>query len=133
MTSAVWDFSAFGLMATNDDRYNGYKINEDGSVSVWSVGNRGKLNLPSTDGLSFYYTKIPSDKYFSLTATVRVDEWTFTNGQEGFGLMAADRVGEHGYSGSFWNNSYMAACGRLKYYGESADTSSEAQLITMSL
>ncbi|MBO6138214.1 MAG: hypothetical protein J6O71_06330 [Lachnospiraceae bacterium] len=133
MTSAVWDFSAFGLMATNDDRYNGYKINEDGSVSVWSVGNRGKLNLPSTDGLSFYYTKIPSDKYFSLTATVRVDEWTFTNGQEGFGLMAADRVGEHGYSGSFWNNSYMAACGRLKYYGESADTSSEAQLITMRL
>ena len=133
MTAEVWDFSAFGLMATDNDKYNGFRINEDDSVSIWSVDNRGKLNLQSTDGLSYYYTKIPSDKYFSLTATVRVDEWTFTNGQEGFGLMAADRVGKHGFSGSFWNNSYMAVCGRLEYLAEPADIYSEAPHIQMKL
>ena len=40
---------------------------------------------------------------FTLSATVTVDEWTLTNGQEGFGLMAADRVGKNGdslYSGT---------------------------------
>ncbi|MBQ7260799.1 MAG: hypothetical protein IJR19_05500 [Lachnospiraceae bacterium] len=133
MTAATWDFSAFGLMATANDKHNGFRINDDGSVSVWSVDNSGKLNLPSTDGLSFYYTKIPSDKFFSLTATVSVDEWTFTNGQEGFGLMAADRVGEHGYSGPFWNNSYMAVCGRLEYHAKPREIHAEAPLIQMKL
>ena len=45
-----------------------------------------------------------------------VDSWTFTNGQEGFGLMAADRVGKNGDSTAFWNNSYMACGTRVDYY-----------------
>lgn len=53
---------------------------------------------------------------FTLSATVTVDEWTLTNGQEGFGLMAADRVGKNGDSSVFWNNSYMASVTKVEYY-----------------
>ena len=53
---------------------------------------------------------------FTLSATVTVDEWTLTNGQEGFGLMAADRVGKNGDSAVFWNNSYMASVTKVEYY-----------------
>lgn len=110
-----WHFAAFGLNISADSGDNGFTLHPDGTVSVWSLNNRGKLNLPSTDGLAFYYTAVPADKDFSLQARVQIDSWTFTNGQEGFGLMAADRVGRHGEEGSFWNNVYMAVCGRIEY------------------
>lgn len=110
-----WHFSAFGLNTSADEADNGFCRNGDGSVTVWSLNNHGKINLPSTDGVAFYYTAVPADRAFTLTARVHIDEWTFTNGQEGFGLMAADRVGMHGWEGSFWNNSYMAACTRVEY------------------
>lgn len=110
-----WRFAAFGLNTSADPADNGFRRNADGSVTLWSLHNRGKLNQPSTDGLAFYYTAVPSDRCFSLTARVHLDAWTFTNGQEGFGLMAVDRIGRHGEDRSIWNNSYMAACARVEY------------------
>ena len=35
----------------------------------------------------------------------------YTNGQEGFGIMATDMLG-----GSGWNNSYMAIASKVEYY-----------------
>ncbi|MBQ6587652.1 MAG: hypothetical protein IJI01_03155 [Butyrivibrio sp.] len=110
-----WVFSAFGQGVAKGSN-TGYKANDDGSVTVWNTGNKGKIVPASTDGLSFYYTAIPADKNFTLTATATIDTWAFTNGQEGFGLMAADRVGVNGNSAVFWNNSYMASGTKVEYY-----------------
>ncbi|WP_029231973.1 pectinesterase family protein [Butyrivibrio sp. VCB2006] len=110
-----WVFSAFGQGVSKGSNC-GYKANDDGSVTVWNTGNKGKIVPASTDGLSFFYTAIPADKNFTLTATATIDTWAFTNGQEGFGLMAADRVGVNGNNAVFWNNSYMASGTKVEYY-----------------
>ena len=110
-----WVFSAFGQGVAKGS-HTGYKVNEDGSVTVWNTSSKGKLVPASTDGLAFYYTAIPADKNFTLTATATIDSWTFTNGQEGFGLMACDRVGVNGNSSVFWNNSYMASGTKVEYF-----------------
>ncbi|WP_292215942.1 right-handed parallel beta-helix repeat-containing protein [Butyrivibrio sp.] len=111
-----WEFASFGTGTSDRIDDSGYMKNDDGSVTLWSLNKKGKIVSESTDGLSFYYVTIPSDKNFTLTATAVVDSWTFTNGQEGFGLMASDRVGEHGDNEAFWNNSYMALGGKIEYY-----------------
>ncbi len=107
-------YASFGNNASSDPKKDGYTKNEDGTITVWSVGNNGKLQN-STDGIAFYYYAVPADKNFTLTADVHVDEWTYTNGQEGFGLMAVDRVGNDGQNESFWNNSYMAGVTKAEY------------------
>ena len=111
-----WVFSAFGSGVSSSKTNNGATANKDGSVTVWCTGNKGKIVPASTDGLSFYYTVVPSDMNFTLTATATIDTWSFTNGQEGFGLMAADRVGVNGDASVFWNNSYMASGTKVEYY-----------------
>lgn len=123
----VWKFSAFGQGVTiNEDKLNDKKKSNngysgsvntgDGSVNVWSVGSKGKLVPASTDGVALYYATIPANKNFTLTATANVNSWTYTNGQEGFGLMAADAVGTNGDASVFWNNSYMASATKVEYY-----------------
>ena len=117
-----WSFAAFGTGVTSDDKYCGSEGSvKDGAVTVWDTNSKGKLVPASTDGLSFYYTAIPANKNFTLSATAAPDgKWTFTNGQEGFGLMAADRVGTPGDSSSFWNNSYMASVTKVEYFYDPA-------------
>ena len=113
----VWAFSAFGQGVSSDEKNAGYEGSaNDGKVTLWNLNSKGKIVPASTDGLSFYYTAVPSNMNFTLSATVTVDEWTLTNGQEGFGLMAADRVGKNGDSSVFWNNSYMASVTKVEYY-----------------
>ncbi|SFP63820.1 hypothetical protein SAMN04487928_10541 [Butyrivibrio proteoclasticus] len=113
---AGWNFAAFGQGISVDEEDSGFKLNDDGSVTVWNLNGKGKIVPAGTDSFSFYYVPISADKNFTLTATVKVDSWTFTNGQEGFGLMAADRVGEHGDKTPFWNNSYMVMGTKVEYY-----------------
>ena len=130
-----WAFSAFGQGVSTST--NKATVNDDGSVTVASTGGKGKLVPASTDGLAFYYATIPASKNFTLSATVTVDSWTYSNGQEGFGLMAADSVGVNGDSSVFWNNSYMASATKVEYYydlatGEVTDDTS-ASKITMKI
>ena len=113
-----WTFSAFGSGVSTST--NKATVNDDGSVTVASTGGKGKLVPASTDGLAFYYATIPADKNFTLSATVSVDSWKYSNGQEGFGLMAADTVGVNGDSSAFWNNSYMASATKVEYYYDTA-------------
>nr|WP_297707972.1 pectinesterase family protein [uncultured Butyrivibrio sp.] len=130
-----WVFSAFGSGVSTKSEECGYKANKDGSVTVWDLKNKGKIVPASTDGLSFYYTAIPANKNFTLTATATIDSWTFTNGQEGFGLMASDRVGVNGDATAFWNNSYMAIGSKVEYYYDTVNgevtTDAGAAKITM--
>ncbi|MBQ4186888.1 MAG: hypothetical protein II642_03290, partial [Firmicutes bacterium] len=113
-----WAYANFGSNATTDRKKSGYTKNDDGSVTVYNLSNSGKIVPASTDGLSFYYAVIPADKNFTLSATATINEWTFTNGQEGFGLMAADRVGKDGENRAFWNNVYMAIGTKVEYYAD---------------
>ncbi len=113
-----WAFAAFGPGAdTTNNFYKGSANEAPYTVSVSSLNNKGKLQPTSTDGLAFYYTTIdPETENFVFSATITVDSWTFTNGQDGFGLMACDRVGAHGDGSVFWNNSYMATCTKVEYW-----------------
>lgn len=116
-----WQFSAFGSGV--DTKNNGYDGSyESGKLKVISKAGKGKLVPNSTDGLAFYYTTIdPETENFTLTADVTVDAWTYSNGQEGFGLMAADNVGVNGDATTFWNNSYMASVTKVEYYWDSVE------------
>ena len=100
------------------------------------MNSKGKLVPNSTDGVAFYYTTIdPETENFTLSADVTVDSWKFTNGQEGFGLMAADRVGENGSGNSFWNNSYMVSATKVEYFwdAEAGQVSDAGDKYTMKL
>ncbi|GEM_PF-176358 len=133
----VWSFSAFGSGVDTNAKNNGYEGNaNDGKVSVWELNSKGKMVPKSTDGLAFYYAAVPADKNFTFSADVHIDQWTLTNGQEGFGLMAADRVGTNGDSSIFWNNSYMATATKVEYFADKegkVTDDSTADKITMKI
>ena len=131
----VWSKSTYG--SSTDSKNNGVIGNaNDGKVAVYSEGGKGKIVPGSTDGLTFYYTTIdPETENFTLTADIHVDSWTLSNGQEGFGMMAADAVGSNGDGTAFWNNTYQAIATKVEYYwdGEDVTTDSSANKISMKL
>lgn len=131
----VWRVSTYG--SSTDSKNNGVIGNaNDGKVTVYSEGGKGKIVPGSTDGLTFYYTAIdPETENFTLTADIHVDSWTLSNGQEGFGMMAADAVGSNGDGTAFWNNTYQAIATKVEYYwdGEDVTTDSSANKISMKL
>ena len=110
----VWGITVYGS-STNSGN-NGYEGSaNDGKVTVYSENGKGKIVPNSTDGVAFYYTAVPTDMNFTLRANVHVDKWKLSNGQEGFGLMAADRLGTNGDSNPVWNNQYMAIASKIEY------------------
>lgn len=131
----VWSKSTYG--SSTDSKNNGVIGNaNDGKVTVYSEGGKGKIVPGSTDGLTFYYTAIdPETENFTLTADIHVDSWTLSNGQEGFGMMAADAVGSNGDGTAFWNNTYQAIATKVEYYwdGEDVTTDISANKISMKL
>ena len=110
-----WGFTVYG--PSTDDENNGYKgsVNDDGWVTVYSEGGKGKIQPTKVDGLAFYYTAISTDYNFTLRAKVSIDSWKLSNGQEGFGLMVTDRLGKNGDKTDFWNNSYLAGSTKIEY------------------
>ena len=110
----VWGFTRYG--SSTDSANNGYEGSaNDGRVTVYSEGGKGKIVPNSTDGVAFYYTAVPTDHNFTLRAKVHVDKWKLSNGQEGFGIMAADRLGQNGETNPIWNNQYMAIASKIEY------------------
>ncbi len=111
----TWGYTFYG--PSTKEGANGYvgDLNESGSVTVFSEGGKGKIQPNSTDGLSFYYTAIPTQYNFTLRAKVRVDSWSYSNGQEGFGLLVTDRLGISGSTADFWNNQIMALATKIEY------------------
>ena len=112
-----WGFVAYGPSSTTDTSKNGYvgDINLDGKVTVFSEGGKGKIQPAAPDGVAFYYTPIPTEYNFTLKATLLVDKWKENGGQSGFGIMATDRLGEHGNTGNFYNNSISAVASKIEY------------------
>ena len=130
-----WAFTYYGPGASSTkNTYTGDA--SDGKVTIKAGEGGGKLQPTSTDGLGFYYTAIPTDKNFTFSATLKVNSWVPNNGQEGFGIMAADRVGAPGEGGNaYWNNSYMAVVGKVEYYwdAENNKVSDAGEKISMKL
>ena len=117
----TWGFTAYGPSISLSS--NGYvgSVNENNTVTVFSEGGKGKIQPASVDGIAFYYTAVPTEYNFTLRATVTVDSWTYSNGQEGFGLMATDRIAESGDGSDFWNNSYLVGSTKFEYRYESGE------------
>ena len=117
----TWGFIRYGT--STDDANNGYigSINDDGKVVVYSENGKGKIMPTSNDGLSFYYTAIPTSQNFTLRANIHVDSWKFSNGQEGFGIMAADSVPAVASTEAFWTNDYMIAVSKMEYKWDEAN------------
>ena len=112
----AWAFTAYGPSTNSENNGHIGNLNTDGFVTVYSENGKGKIQPEKNDGLALYYTAIPTDYNFTLRAKVTVDSWTLSNGQEGFGLMALDRIpvaGEDPYD--YWNNSYLAGSTKIEY------------------
>lgn len=112
-----WGFTAYGTSAT-DKKKNTYTGNiNEGSVTVIAQGKAGKFNRTADNGYSFYYTTVPANKNFTLRAKVHIDEWSYDNGQEGFGIAAVDALPEKAYDSSHWTNFFMSLVTRYDYDG----------------
>ncbi len=131
----TWSFSAYG--SSTNEKDNGFEGSvAEGKVTVYSENGKGKIVPASTDGLAFYYTAIdPATENFTLTATITVDNWTLSNGQEGMGLMVSDTVGEPYDSTTLWNNSFqnLATKVEYRYDGEHVTTDENYPKISMKL
>ena len=122
----VWSFTRFGQ--STKEALNTYNIiNSDelelelNSCSVTlggDVSEKGGKYTSLHDGISYYYTVIdPKSENFSLSATFVVDYINPTpDGQEGFGIIAMDSLGEDGVSGinHYTNSASLIA---FKYEG----------------
>lgn len=111
-----WSFVTYGTSVDIENNgYSGSVVNN--TLSLWSLNGKGKLVPKSTDGLAFYYTILnPKTENFVLSADIQIEQWTFSNGQDGFGLMACDTIGINGDETTLWNNSYMASVTKVDYY-----------------
>ncbi|MBO7401801.1 MAG: fibronectin type III domain-containing protein, partial [Lachnospiraceae bacterium] len=104
----TWVFAYFGQSVNgsrniiedlNEDAFTfklkSCTVNEDGSIK-----DKGGKFTSFYDGISYYYTEIDAAKEnFELTATFTIDYINPTpDGQEGFGLVIRDSIGENGVS-----------------------------------
>lgn len=90
-----WTWSVFGNSSAVAN--NTIKENSDGSVTLESSGNKGKI-AKDHEGMDFLYYKIENGKDFTITTKMTVDSFAVTN-QQGMGLMARAAVGEHENTG----------------------------------
>ena len=106
-----------------DDRQDSIEYHENGDVTIHSV--TGKLCPFDPDRFSFYYLRIPSHLNFTLSARMVVDSWLYTNGQEGMGLAALDRIAVDDDASFFWNNLLTVGAGKVKCRIKDKDGSSK--------
>ncbi|WP_205439657.1 bacterial Ig-like domain-containing protein [Peribacillus alkalitolerans] len=100
-----WNTIRFGQSTDHDTNYT--NVEEDGTIEIVALeGKAGKIT-GDHDGITFYYTEIDAlEDNFSLTADIKVREYAKNphDGQESFGIMARDVIGEDGNSSVFASN-----------------------------
>lgn len=109
-----------------------YVYSEDGlnleSVRVYSLNGKGKI-VPATlnnDGYSIVYTPVKKGNNFKITAIANVNDWYMSNGQDGFGLVATDRVVPN--KEYIINNSVMAAATKTQYRWNGAEVTTDTSI-----
>ncbi len=108
----TWSHKFFGP-STGESKCTA-KANDDGSVTVTSTG--GKIVYNSDDGISYYYTAVPTDLNFKFRAKVHVDSWKDDGGQQGFGILALDSVPAVSGTEPNVSNQYMVAVCKMEYW-----------------
>ncbi|MDG5787247.1 bacterial Ig-like domain-containing protein [Evansella sp. AB-P1] len=106
-----FDFIVFG-QSIGENR-NSYSVTEEGAIRLeaFEGENAGKIT-GDHDGIVFYYTEIDAEAdNFELSADIHVEHYAKTphDGQESFGIMARDAIGEPWDSSVFSSN--IAAVG----------------------
>ena len=90
-----------------------YLVTVDGAYTTDGKSIEKEVTAPATDTV-VEGLKVDQEAVIYVTAP--------NNGQEGFGIMAADRVGAPGEgSNAYWNNSYMAVVGKVEYNWDAAN------------
>ncbi len=102
-----WFFTEYGT--STDESVNTCKVLDSNNLKVTlnsctfdaaseKIATKGGKFTAYFDGISYYYTVIdPAKESFELSATVHVDYHNpMADGQEGFGIVAYDRIGERG-------------------------------------
>ncbi len=106
-----WQGSVFGDVGGQDkitaDYFN-IRENEDGSATLRSGGDRGKL-AGGSEGIAYYFKEIEPEDSFELTATAHVDHWGAAHNQVAFGLMLRSNVLYNEHGGSAFTGNYAAA------------------------
>ena len=123
-----WKYTTYGNgTSANKDTVT---VHDDGSVTI--AAKTGKIVPNANDGLTFYYTTVnPNTTNFTFSANAHVDSWKYSNGQEGFGVMVADAVGDLlsddpvKSSARFWNNSYQAVVSKIAYKWNGVEVSED--------
>ncbi|TCT15472.1 Ig-like protein group 3 [Natranaerovirga pectinivora] len=107
--SYEWKEIVFG-QSSGSARNSIEVINED-HIKLIALEGGGKIT-GDQDGISFYYVELDANEdNFSLAADIKVIEYAKTphDGQEAFGIMARDAIGEHLNASVFSSN--IAAVG----------------------
>lgn len=118
-----WKFIRFGQ--STSDVANRCEVLEDGKViKLYSatykedgtIDKKGGKFTSFFDGISYYYTEIdPYKENFVLTATFHIDYLNPNiDGQEGFGIIIRDSIGEHGSTELFMTNSAAVLATKLE-------------------
>ncbi|MCR4676763.1 MAG: hypothetical protein K5634_06000, partial [Sphaerochaetaceae bacterium] len=88
----IWHGTVFGDVGGKDkisaDNFSAVIDGEKITLSV--ANNRGKISSGS-DGLMFYYVKLPVGKNFTISAKAKIEKFT-ANNQVSFGLMVRDEL-----------------------------------------
>jgi hypothetical protein len=105
----VWYGTVFGNVAgqgniTTDNFIA--TVTDSGNLELAVKNNKGKIEL-GTEGLIFYYTKLPAGTNFTLSATATINDIA-ANNQVSFGLMARDDLYINQYISSTMGD-YVAA------------------------
>ncbi|WP_431800483.1 bacterial Ig-like domain-containing protein [Halobacillus andaensis] len=104
-----WQTIQFGQSTGSDTNYI---TEEDDSVRIVAEPGAGKIT-GDHDGITYYYTEIDAEEdNFELSADIKVNEYAKSpnhDGQESFGIMARDAIGEEDNSSVFASN--IAAVG----------------------
>lgn len=116
-----WSATYFGASTGSSKNKVEGDLNADGKINVIATGGK-VVNGSNGSGLTYYYTTIPDSLNFTLKGTFTLKEpWAFDNGQEGFGLLALDRLPEENLNNSttFWTNQYLMGMTKSEYRWDS--------------
>lgn len=103
-----WSGSVFGDVSQTAITSTNFEITEgsSGDVTLRSSNNIGKISS-SSEGIAYYYKKVPADANFEISAKARVQTWT-ANNQVSFGLMLRSNVLVNTAGGSSFTGDYVA-------------------------
>lgn len=86
-------------IGTNEVLVNGKPVKSGKLAETFTIESRGGKLANSHEGVTFYYTKLPTNKNFTLSASVVLEQLgpetgSTPNRQEGAGIMVRDIIGQ---------------------------------------